>query len=206
MVRFVQTQMFRKLYLILSWNHGETVSMPYFLMIQPMILSLKWLAYTRNINSHKAIYSSFIFDSWLFYVIMSNTRIKWLSLHRLRSLVRDGKAVLWFQNRQNSSYTKHRNSSTVGCFTVCIWAFADVWNRMVGSSLPYALLIIQYTQRIAEKKFLVFGRVLPIERLCSTRFQQISYFAFPILCNYHFTIITYYTIFIFAFYIIIIFV
>ncbi len=137
---------------------------------------------------------------------MSNTRIKWLSLHRLRSLVRDGKAVLWFQNRQNSSYTKHRNSSTVGCFTVCIWAFADVWNRMVGSSLPYALLIIQYTQRIAEKKFLVFGRVLPIERLCSTRFLQITNYAFPILYIYHITIIPYYVIIIIASYVIIIFV
>jgi len=79
--------------------------------------------------------------------------------------------------------------------------------HMVGSSFFFPIVsVISIKQHIAKKKFLVFGRVLPIERLCSTHFRKYHNIFFPILCYYHINLIVYYTIIIFVSYAIIIFV
>ena len=89
-------------------------------------------------------------------------------------------AVLWplKSAKFHQTHTKHRDSSKTGCLLCVCGCLPMPKGRMVGSS-SFAPLIVLYTQRIAEKKFLVFGRVLPIERLCSTHFRKYHNIYFP---------------------------
>ena len=166
-------------------------------------------------SSHKGqptFYAPYVFPC---NCLLSKNKI--VSLHRLRSLVKDRKRCFDLWNRQN--FIRHIQSTETApkwaacCVYVGVCRYLKVawWAALL---LPYWLH--NTPNVITEKKFLVFGRVLPIERLCSTRFSAnyifffshivlLSYYYNHILCHYYICILCNYQICIISYFVVLIF-
>ena len=83
-------------------------------------------------------------------------------------------AVLWPRNRQistNMNKAQKQPIRWVAC--LCVHGCLPIPCGHMAAIHFFCPYVRHYhTTVIAKKKFLVFGRVLPIERLCSTHFRK----------------------------------
>ena len=129
----------------------------------------------RDRNSFLVCWYDFFLDRWL------SIREKIVSLQQLWSLVRGWWRCFELRNLQNLNTYKAQKQLIRWAALLCVCEYLQMLEvHMVGSSFFFPIVsVISIKQHIAKKKFLVFGRVLPIERLCSTHFRKHHNIFFP---------------------------